>query len=77
MNMDKQKRFHLIFSFVMGAMMISLMTFVVTAVNVGFTSDFVSRWLRAFEIAYIVGVPVIFFAAPLARKLTTRIVGAP
>jgi hypothetical protein len=69
------RRFHLVFSFVMGAMMISLMTFVITAVNIGFADRFVAHWTRAFLIAYVVGVPVIFFLAPVARKLTARMLG--
>jgi len=73
--MHPQKKFHLVFSFVMGAMMISLMTFVITWVNVGLGLDFVARWMKAFAIAYVVGVPVIFFLAPVARKLTGRILG--
>ena len=73
--MHPQKKFHLVFSFVMGAMMISLMTFVITWVNVGFGADFLSRWMKAFGIAYLVGVPVIFFLAPVARKFTGHILG--
>ena len=70
-------RFHLAFSLMMGAMMISLMTFVITAVNVGFGADFLGRWLKAFAIAYVVGVPVIYFLAPVARRLTGRLVELP
>jgi hypothetical protein len=77
MIVSPQKKFHLVFSFVMGAMMISLMTFVITAVNVGFTLDLVARWGRAFAVAYVVGVPVIFFLAPVARKITGRLTGMP
>ncbi|GAB4116642.1 MAG: hypothetical protein Fur0026_04050 [Sideroxydans sp.] len=75
--MNPQKKFHLVFSLVMGLLMISLMTFVITAVNIGFPQDFMAQWGRAFLVAYIVGVPVIFFMAPLARKLTGRILGMP
>ncbi len=75
--MDKQKRFHLVFSMVMGLLMISLMTCVITAVNIGFTPDFLNKWLHAFGVAYVVGVPVIYFVAPLARKLTGRLFGMP
>lgn len=71
--MNPQKKFHLIFSFIMGALMISVMTFVITAANMGFPPDFLARWGRAFMIAYVVGVPVIFFVAPVARKLTERL----
>lgn len=75
--MNPQKKFHFVFSLIMGALMISLMTFVITIVNVGFTLDFLSRWGKAFVIAYFVGVPVIFFMAPLARKLTGKLLGMP
>ncbi|MDD5029112.1 MAG: DUF2798 domain-containing protein [Rhodoferax sp.] len=73
--MHPQKKFHLVFSFVMGAMMIILMTFVITWVNVGLGADFMQKWIKAFGIAYLVGVPVIFFLAPIARKITGRILG--
>jgi hypothetical protein len=75
--LSPQKKFHLVFSFVMGAMMISLMTFVITAVNVGFTDEFAARWAKAFSIAYCIGVPVIFFLAPVARRITGRLLGMP
>ena len=75
--MNPQKKFHLVFSFVMGAMMISLMTFVITLVNVGMGAHFLGAWLRAFGIAYVIGVPVIFFLAPVARRLTGKILGVP
>ncbi len=75
--MNPQKKFHLVFSIIMGAMMISLMTLVITFVNVGLVEDFIGRWLRAFLIAYVVGVPVIFFLAPMARKMTARFVVMP
>jgi len=61
----------------MGAMMISIMTFVITLVNVGWSAQFLSLWMKAFFIAYLVGVPVIFFLAPVARKLTGRVLGMP
>lgn len=75
--MAPQKRFHLVFSMIMGLLMISLMTFVITAVNVGFTPGFMARWGKAFAIAYVVGVPVIFFLAPVARRLTGKLLGMP
>ena len=62
---------------VMGAMMVFLMTFVVTLVNIGWSEHFVQTWMKAFGIAYLIGVPVIFFLAPVARKLTARLLGVP
>ena len=73
--MQPQKKFHLVFSLIMGAMMIFLMTLVITFINVGLTDNFFQLWMKAFAIAYVVGVPVIFFLAPVARKLTGRVLG--
>jgi uncharacterized protein YaaW (UPF0174 family) len=73
--MHPQKKFHLVFSMVMGALMISIMTFIITLVNIGWSPQFIANWGRAFGIAYVVGVPVIFFLAPIARKLTGKLLG--
>lgn len=73
--MNPQKKFHLVFSLIMGAMMIFLMTLVITFINVGLIDNFLRLWMKAFGIAYVVGVPVIFFLAPVARKLTGRVLG--
>ena len=73
--MNPQKKFHLVFSLVMGAMLIFIMTFVITTVNVGWSAQFLGLWMKAFAIAYVVGVPVIFFLAPVARQLTGRLLG--
>jgi len=72
-----KQRFHLVFSFVMAFKMVLIMTFVVTAANVGFPEDFLGKWAHAFLVAYVVAVPVIYFVAPVARKLTARWVELP
>jgi len=75
--MNPQKKFHLVFSMVMGATMVFLMTFVITLINVGWVENFFQMWIKAFSIAYVVVVPVIFFLAPMARKVTGRLLGMP
>ena len=72
-----KQRFHLVFSMVMGAMMVFLMTFVITFANVGLPPDFLRLWRKAFLIAYVVAVPAIYFVAPMARKITARLVELP
>jgi hypothetical protein len=69
--------FHFIFSIVMGAMMVFLMTCVITLANIGIPADFLSRWMHSFLIAYPIAVPIIYFLAPVARKITVRIVEHP
>lgn len=71
------RHFRLIFSAIMGAMMVFFMTFVVTLINVGPTPDFLVRWVRAFFMAYPIALPAIYFAAPLARRMTARFVHLP
>ncbi len=68
-------KFHLVFSFVMGALMISVMTLIITAVNLGFGPAFLAHWAKAFAIAYGIGVPAIFLMAPIVRKLTGGLLG--
>lgn len=70
------RRYQIVFSFVMGTMMVFLMTFVVTAANVGFPEDFLARWARAFVLAYGVAIPLIYFLSPVARRITARLTGS-
>ena len=77
MNKLPAKRFHLVFSLLMGVMMVFLMTFVITLANIGWRADFLQAWAHAFAIAYVVAVPVIYFLAPVARKLAARFVHVP
>ncbi len=68
-------KFHLVFSIIMGALMISLMTLIITAVNLGVGPGFLAHWTKAFIVAYIIGTPVIFLVAPMARKITGGLLG--
>lgn len=80
MNDDKRlppKFFHLVFTLVMGTMMVTLMTFVITLVNVGLTDDFLTKWAKAFGVAYPIALTVIYFLAPVARRITLRWVRMP
>jgi hypothetical protein len=70
-------RFHLVFSFVMAAVMVFSITFIITAVNIGFGEQFLSRWSRALLVAYCVAVPLLYFVAPLVRRFVARFVNLP
>lgn len=71
------RHFRLVFSFVMGAIMVFIMTFVITLLNIGPVPDFLARRATAFFLAYAVAVPVIYFAALFARRITARLVQMP
>jgi hypothetical protein len=72
-----RKYFHLVFSMVMGAKMVFVMTFFITWINLGWVDGFFLSWMRAYLIAYVIAVPVIYFLAPLARRFAARWVETP
>ncbi len=43
-----EKKVHLIFSIVMSLFMISIMSFVVTYLNIGWTDQTIEKWLSSF-----------------------------
>ena len=61
----------------MGALMVVVITFVLTLVNVGLVKGFLSIWARAICVAYVVVVPGIYFLAPVARRIVNRFVELP
>lgn len=72
-----KNKFHLVFSLTMGTVMVTLMTCVITMVNIGLAPDFLQHWRRAFLVAYPIAVPIIYFLAPIMRKFTARFVEMP
>ena len=64
-----EKKVHLIFSIVMSLFMISIMSFVVTYLNLGgWTADIIEKWLSSFVIAWIVGFPLLYIFGPIFKK---------
>ncbi len=63
-----------IFPILATAVIVFVVSAVVTFANIGFRADFVTRWLRAFIIGWPVACVLGFFALPLVRTLTMRIV---
>ena len=63
-----EKKVHLIFSIVMSAFMILIMSFVVTYMNIGWTDQTIDKWLTSFVYAWVVGFPLLFVFAPIFKK---------
>ena len=64
-----EKKVHLIFSIVMSLFMISIMSFVVTYLNLGgWTADIIEKWLSSFVIAWIVGFPLLYVFGPILKR---------
>jgi uncharacterized protein HemY len=69
-----EKKVHLYFSLLMSIFMVAVMSFVVSAVNIGFNEHLIAAWLTSFAIAWVVAFPIIFFFAPMIKKFATRLV---
>jgi TRAP-type C4-dicarboxylate transport system permease small subunit len=63
-----EKKVHLIFSIIMSAFMILIMSFVVTYMNIGWTDQTIDKWLSSFVYAWILGFPLLFIFAPIFKK---------
>jgi len=71
--MEGKARF--IFPVVITAIIVFVVSAVVTFTNIGFRADFVARWLKAFITGWPVAAVTAFVAIPYARRVTTSIAG--
>lgn len=70
--MDGKARF--IFPVLITAVIVFVVSAVVTFSNIGLRADFVPRWLSAFLIGWPVAAVTAFFAIPLVRAATAKLV---
>jgi hypothetical protein len=70
-----QDKARLVFPVVITAIIVFVVSAVVTYFNIGFRADFVRRWLSAFAVGWPVASVTAFFAIPFARGVAQRIVG--
>ena len=65
-----------IFPVLITAVIVFIVSGVVTFTNIGFRVDFVPRWLKAFFTGWPVAIVVAYFAIPVVRRATAAIVSA-
>jgi uncharacterized protein DUF2798 len=70
--MDGKARY--LFPIIITALIVFVVSAVVTFTNIGFTADFVPRWLKAFAVGWPVAAVTAFLAIPYVRAATMRIV---
>ena len=70
--MDGKAKF--VFPIVITAIIVFIVSAVVTFFNIGLRADFVPRWLSAFVVGWPVASITAFIALPFARAVTARIV---
>jgi len=67
-----EKQVHLRFSIVMSIFMISIMSFVVTYMNIGWTDQTIEKWLESLSIAWLVGFPLLYVFGPIFKKAIVK-----
>ena len=70
--MEGKARF--IFPVLISALIVFVVSGVVTFTNIGFRIDFVSRWMKAFVTGWPVAAVLAFVAVPYVARLTQAIV---
>jgi hypothetical protein len=71
-TMEGKARF--IFPVIISALIVFVVSAVVTFTNIGFRADFVPRWLKAFFTGWPVAAVLAFIAVPHVRRATDAIV---
>ena len=71
-SMEGKERF--IFPVLISALIVFVVSAVVTFTNIGLRVDFVPRWLKAFITGWPVAAVLAFFAVPHVRRATEIIV---
>jgi ABC-type phosphate transport system permease subunit len=70
--MEGKARF--IFPVIISALIVFVVSAVVTFTNIGLRADFVPRWLKAFMTGWPVAAVLSFLAIPYVRRATEAIV---
>jgi hypothetical protein len=63
----------LILAVLMTAVMVFMVTLIVTFINLGLRADFLAQWAKAYFIAWPIAAITAFLVMPSARRLTDTI----
>jgi hypothetical protein len=69
--MEGKARFILVAT--MSAMMVAMVTLIVTWLNLGFHAGFILQWVKAYLIAWPIAALTGYAVMPMARRFTTRV----
>jgi hypothetical protein len=62
------------FSLLMGVVTTGIISFVLLALNLGFTTEFALTWLRSWAIGYAIVIPAILLIGPRLQAQVRRLV---
>lgn len=72
--MNTQLKRKIAFSLSMGVLTTGIISFVLLAVNLGFSNQFTAAWLRSWAIGYVIVVPAILLIGPRLQAQVDRLV---
>jgi hypothetical protein len=72
--MNTQVKRKIAFALLMGIVTTGIISFVILAVNLGFSNGFVAAWLRSWAIAYVIVIPAILLIGPLIQAKIDRLI---
>jgi hypothetical protein len=62
------------FALLMGVVTTGIISFVLLALNVGFSEEFALKWLRSWVVGYVIVIPAILLIGPWLQALVERVV---
>jgi hypothetical protein len=72
LEMNLQIKRKIAFALLMGIVTTGIISFILVAVNLGFSSGFAAAWLRSWGIAYLVVIPAILLVGPPLQARVDR-----
>ena len=72
--MDAQLKRRIAFALTMGVITTGIISFIIIALNLGFTDNFAQLWLRSWGIAYAVVIPAILMIGPRVQAGVDRLI---
>lgn len=72
--MDSQLKRRIAFALSMGVVTTGIISFVIIALNLGFTDRFAQLWLRSWATAYAIVIPAILMIGPRVQAGVDRLI---
>lgn len=64
----------IVFALLMGIVTTGIISFVLLALNLGFSKSFALTWLRSWGIAYVIVIPAILLIGPRLQAQVDRLI---
>lgn len=72
--MNTQMKRKIAFALAMGIVTTGIISFVLLALNLGFSKEFALTWLRSWGIGYVIVIPAILLVGPRLQAQVDRLI---